>query len=145
MATVTHKVVKGDTLWAISRKYGTTVEAIAKLNNIKNVNLIYVGQVLTISGQSSTEVVNGGSSSSPSPSPSPPSSTITVKQTQTQTTINNAIKKASSSNYIIETKNGKIVSVDKKAKYTLTKTGYALKDVFEAAKKWGQMYSEKLL
>ena len=40
---------------------------------------------------------------------------------------------------------GKIVSVDKKAKYTLTKTGYALKDAFEAAKKWGQMYSEKLL
>ena len=85
MATVTHKVVKGDTLWAISRKYGTTVEAIAKLNNIKNVNLIYVGQVLTISGQSSTEVVNNGGSSS-----SPPSSTTTTTVTQTQTTINNA-------------------------------------------------------
>ena len=50
MATVTHKVVKGDTLSAIAKKYGTTVDAIAKLNGIKNVNLIYVGQVLTISG-----------------------------------------------------------------------------------------------
>ena len=50
MATVTHKVVKGDTLSALAKKYGTTVSAIAKLNNIKNVNLIYVGQVLTISG-----------------------------------------------------------------------------------------------
>lgn len=58
MATVTHKVVKGDTLSAIAKKYGTTVDAIAKLNNIKNVNLIYVGQVLTISGKSSTEVVS---------------------------------------------------------------------------------------
>lgn len=57
MATVTHKVVKGDTLSALAKKYGTTVDAIAKLNNIKNVNLIYVGQVLTISGKSSTDVV----------------------------------------------------------------------------------------
>jgi hypothetical protein len=53
MATVTHKVVRGDTLSALAKKYGTTVNAIAKLNNIKNVNLIYVGQVLTISGGSS--------------------------------------------------------------------------------------------
>lgn len=58
MAQVTHKVVKGDTLSAIAKKYGTTVNAIAKLNNIKNVNLIYVGQVLVISGQSSTDVAN---------------------------------------------------------------------------------------
>lgn len=58
MAQVTHKVVKGDTLSAIAKKYGTTVNAIAKLNNIKNVNLIYVGQVLIISGQSSTDVAN---------------------------------------------------------------------------------------
>ncbi|MBR5467776.1 MAG: helix-turn-helix transcriptional regulator [Firmicutes bacterium] len=41
---------------------------------------------------------------------------------------------------------GRILSVDKneKAKYTLTKTGYALKDTFDAAKKWGQMYNEKI-
>lgn len=58
MAQVTHKVVKGDTLSALAKKYGTTVNAIAKLNNIKNVNLIYVGQVLIISGQSSTDVAN---------------------------------------------------------------------------------------
>ena len=65
MATVTHKVVKGDTLWALSRKYGTTVDAIAKLNNIKNPNLIYVGQVLTISGgtASTASTSSGGSSS----------------------------------------------------------------------------------
>ena len=45
----THTVVKGDTLSAIAKKYGTTVNYLAKLNNIANVNLIYVGQVLKIS------------------------------------------------------------------------------------------------
>ena len=78
MATVTHKVVKGDTLWALSRKYGTTVDAIAKLNNIKNPNLIYVGQVLTISGApaSTAGTSSGGSSggSAPTPTPTPTSS-----------------------------------------------------------------------
>lgn len=51
MAT-TYTVVKGDTLTAIARKYGTTVSALAKLNNIKNVNLIYVGQKLVIPSSS---------------------------------------------------------------------------------------------
>ena len=54
MATVTYTVKRGDTLSAIAKKYNTTVSNIAKLNNIKNVNLIYVGQKLTISGKSST-------------------------------------------------------------------------------------------
>ena len=50
MATYkTHTVVKGDTLSAIAKKYGTTVNYLVKLNNIANVNLIYVGQVLKIS------------------------------------------------------------------------------------------------
>lgn len=64
MATVTHKVVRGDTLSALAKKYGTTVNAIAKLNNIKNVNRIYVGQVLTIKGSSSPSNKNNGSGSS---------------------------------------------------------------------------------
>lgn len=45
---VTYKVKAGDSLSSIARKYGTTVSALAKKNNIKNVNLIYVGQVLKI-------------------------------------------------------------------------------------------------
>lgn len=49
MAKVTYKVKKGDTLSGIASKYGTTVKKLASLNSIKNVNLIYVGQVLTIS------------------------------------------------------------------------------------------------
>ena len=60
MANVTYTVKQGDTLSGIASKYNTTVEKLAKINNIKNVDLIYVGQVLTISKSdgSSTPVVN---------------------------------------------------------------------------------------
>lgn len=42
-------VKKGDTLSAIAAKYNTTYQELAKLNNIKNPNIIYVGQKLLIS------------------------------------------------------------------------------------------------
>lgn len=51
MAT-TYKVKKGDTLSGIASRYGTTVSALAKANNIKNPNLIYAGNTLTIPGSS---------------------------------------------------------------------------------------------
>lgn len=54
MANVTYTVVKGDTLSGIASKYNTTVSALASLNNIKNVNLIYVGQKLVISKSDGT-------------------------------------------------------------------------------------------
>jgi LysM repeat protein len=44
----TYVVRAGDTLFALSLQWGTTVSAIAALNGIQNVNLIYVDQVLTI-------------------------------------------------------------------------------------------------
>ena len=46
----TYTVKKGDNLIKIAAKYGTTVEKIAKDNNIKNPNLITVGQKLIIKG-----------------------------------------------------------------------------------------------
>lgn len=42
-------VKAGDTLSAIASKYKTTVQSLATLNGIKNVNLILVGQVLKLS------------------------------------------------------------------------------------------------
>lgn len=45
---IKHTVKPNDTLSKIAKKYGVTVDAIAKANNIKNVNLIYDGDVLTI-------------------------------------------------------------------------------------------------
>ena len=44
----TYLVQPGDTLWAIARRYGTTVCAIAEENGIQNPNLIYPGQVLRL-------------------------------------------------------------------------------------------------
>lgn len=43
-----YKVNKGDTLYKISRQYGTSVKELAEYNQIKNPNLIYPGQVVKI-------------------------------------------------------------------------------------------------
>jgi LysM repeat protein len=43
-----HIVQRGETLWAISLRYGTTPWAIASLNGLRNIHLIYVGQRLLI-------------------------------------------------------------------------------------------------
>lgn len=48
IVTKSYTVKKGDTLSGIAKKYNTTVNAIANANSIKNVNLIYPGQVLSI-------------------------------------------------------------------------------------------------
>lgn len=45
-----YKIQKGDTLSAIAKRYGTTVQAIAEANGIADVNKIYVGDSLTIPG-----------------------------------------------------------------------------------------------
>lgn len=46
--TVTVYVRAGDTLWAIAREYGTTVEAIARENRIVDPNRIFAGERLRI-------------------------------------------------------------------------------------------------
>ncbi len=46
--TTYYTVKRGDNLWRISRRYGTTISSIVMLNNIQNPNLIYPGQVLLI-------------------------------------------------------------------------------------------------
>lgn len=45
---IIHKVVQGDNLTKIARKYNTTITKIVALNDIDNPNLIYVGQALKI-------------------------------------------------------------------------------------------------
>lgn len=45
---VKHVVQRGENLFRIALRYGTTVQAIASANGIANPSLIYVGQVLTI-------------------------------------------------------------------------------------------------
>lgn len=44
-----YTVVKGDCLWTLAKKFGCTINDILKMNkNIKNPELIYIGQVLVI-------------------------------------------------------------------------------------------------
>ena len=43
-----YTVKSGDTLSSIAKKYNTTVTKLVNLNNIKNKNLIYVGQTIKV-------------------------------------------------------------------------------------------------
>jgi len=57
--SITHIVRKGDSLWTIARKYGTTTTKIQELNNLTSTNL-YQGQVLTIfAGDNASPAVDG--------------------------------------------------------------------------------------
>jgi putative chitinase len=47
-----HTVVSGETLSGIARRFGTSVQALAQLNNIRNVDRIRVGMVLRLPGKS---------------------------------------------------------------------------------------------
>ena len=47
-ASFPYTVRRGDTLWALARRFGTTVDALVELNRIPDPNLIYVNQILTI-------------------------------------------------------------------------------------------------
>ena len=53
----TYTVVRGDTLWNISKKLGITVDEIKKLNNLDS-NLLYVGQVLKLPSYETTTDTN---------------------------------------------------------------------------------------
>ena len=60
---MTYKIKYGDTLTSIAKNFNTTVDALASLNNIKNKNLIYAGDTLTIPGTDyggNTVTLNGG-------------------------------------------------------------------------------------
>jgi LysM repeat protein len=46
---VTHTVVRGDSLYALAKKYSTSLATLVDLNHIANPNLIYVGQKICVS------------------------------------------------------------------------------------------------
>lgn len=68
--TTTYTVQRGDTLYSIARRYGTTVEAIAAANGIANPSRIRVGQTLTIPG----------ATGAPAPAPSGGGTTYVVQR-----------------------------------------------------------------
>ena len=59
-ASGTHVVARGETLASIAARYGVSLTALAQANGLRNINFIWVGQVLTIPG---------GSAPAPQPQP----------------------------------------------------------------------------
>jgi lysozyme len=78
-ASRTYTVKSGDSLSGIASNNGTTVSSLASLNNISNTNLIYVGQVLKLSANSTATSSKTTSSSSTTAA----SGTYTVKSGDT--------------------------------------------------------------
>lgn len=58
MANESYKIVAGDTLSAIAKKYNTTIGALADLNQIKDINKIYAGQTIKIPGSSTNTTIS---------------------------------------------------------------------------------------
>lgn len=73
MAAIYYTVVSGDTLWGIANRYSTTYQELARINNIPNPNLIYVGQKIIVGD-------DGGGTPTPVPTPPTPSYTVVVNQ-----------------------------------------------------------------
>ena len=82
-----YTVKPGDTLSEIAETYNTTVEKLAKLNNIKNVDLIFVDQVLVINGEApatqepSTVAAASAATVEVEASPAAPEATEVVEET----------------------------------------------------------------
>ncbi len=45
-----HTVARGDTVYGLAKQYGVSADALARVNNLKNVNLIRIGQKLVVPG-----------------------------------------------------------------------------------------------
>ncbi|RIK23107.1 MAG: hypothetical protein DCC51_04165 [Anaerolineae bacterium] len=80
VSAATYIVQPGDTLWRISRQFGTTVDAIVQANNIPNPNLIYVGQTLEIPGVGTPVPVTPAPTVAPGPTSPPPATQTYVVQ-----------------------------------------------------------------
>jgi LysM repeat protein len=77
----THVVVAGDTLSALAKKYGTTVEAIMEANGLTNPGLIIIGQVLSIPVEEAGPTSTPTTPTSPTPTETPVPPTITPTET----------------------------------------------------------------
>ena len=81
--STTHTVVKGDTLWSLAKKYGVSVSALMKANNLSS-STILIGQSLNLRAGMTAYGVNGVTtgSSSTAASTNTASSTSTTASSQ---------------------------------------------------------------
>lgn len=81
--STSYTVKSGDTLGAIANRYGVTAQQLASWNGIKNINSIYVGQVIKINGAANTTPAPTNTSKPSTPSPAPSNNTQTSSSTYT--------------------------------------------------------------
>lgn len=87
VSAFTYTVQRGDTLFSIARRHGTTVGAIVAANNIPNPNLIYVGQQLEIPAADATPPSTPGATPGPQPTPPGGATTYVVQRGDTLSSI----------------------------------------------------------
>lgn len=75
-ADTNYTVQPGDTLAAIARRFGTTIQTLAEANHLINPNIIYVNQTLIIPTGGS----NPGPVNTPAPAPTTPGITYVVQR-----------------------------------------------------------------
>ena len=71
--SASHLVIRGDTVWALARTYGSTIEAIVAANGLDARATIRIGQTLTIPGVAATATPGA-----PAPAPAAPAASHTV-------------------------------------------------------------------
>lgn len=66
-AVTAHKVVAGDTVYAIAQKYATTVDAVLAANGLTRASVIFPGQSLVVSGSSAPQAPAAVPAAAPTP------------------------------------------------------------------------------
>ena len=84
-SSTTYKVAKGDTLWSIAKKYGVSVSALQKANNLSS-SLIYIGQSLKLASSLTSYTTNGVTKSTTTSSTTKSTTTKTKSSTSTSKT-----------------------------------------------------------
>ncbi len=132
--TKTYKVTSGDTLSAIAHKFGTTTEAIVKLNHLRS-NFLRLGQELKIPSTKMTAVPTKTLSDSASkPSTSKPTAKIVVKSKITTATKSTVIPQSAS-----------LIHYTIKPGDTLSGIAHAHHVSIEQLKRWNKGYIGKYL
>lgn len=118
-----YKIKKGDTLSAISKKFGVSIQDIARKNNIKNINKIYAGDEIDIPIKEDNKIYDVGVSKGIK---------ITKKKSKKQVP-----KKQKP--YWVSSQNGTINTQDVKNAYSSTKT--TLGEMYDKASEFvGDVY-----